>query len=355
MTSESRPIQRPPYAKTLAINLHGQLSHVLRRRFVELLRPGDLVVANDAATLPASLSGEHLPTGKSIEVRLAGRRSLDREDIEAFLAIVFGAGDFHTPTEKRPLPPRLAAGDRLLLGPLRAEVKRPLCHPRLVSLRFEGTPDSFWAGLARYGRPIQYAHVPTPLALWEVWTPLAGPAVAFESPSAGFALDWQTLAAFRARGIAFGTITHAAGISSTGDERLDCCLPFAEAYRIPQTTALAIARTKADRGRIVAIGTTVVRALEQAASRDGMVRPGDALATQRIDANSRLRVVDAVLTGVHERGSGHYELLRAFASDRTLQRAHDALEANCYRSHEFGDSVFVEVDCQAGLGESSGS
>ena len=97
MTGESRPIQRSPLAKLLVIDPRGELSHLPRRRFVELLRPGDLIVANDAATLPASLKGEHLPSGKAIEVRLLGRRSLDPHGIEAFLAVAFGAADFHTP------------------------------------------------------------------------------------------------------------------------------------------------------------------------------------------------------------------------------------------------------------------
>ena len=111
--------------------------------------------------------------------------------------------------------------------------------------------------------------MPTPLALWDVWTPIASPPVAFEPPSAGFALDWRTIAALRARGIGFATITHAAGISSTGDDELDKRLPFDEPYEIPPSTARAIARTRGSGGRIVAIGTTVVRALEHAAMRDG--------------------------------------------------------------------------------------
>ena len=112
-------------------------------------------------------------------------------------AVVFGAGDYHTRTEHRAPPPPLLPGDRLTLGPLSAIIERRLGHPRLVSLRFAGTPDTIWAGLARHGRPIQYAHVPEPLNMWDVWTPIAGPPVAFEPPSAGFALDWRLLAAMR--------------------------------------------------------------------------------------------------------------------------------------------------------------
>src|SRR5712691_9183813 len=341
MIAADRPAQRPPQAKLLAVDARGRIDHLPRSAFVDLLRPGDHVIANDAATLPASLHGTHVPTGGRIEVRLAGRRSLAVDDVGNFSAVVFGAGDFHTRTEDRP-PPRLAPGDRLALGPLSATVESLLGHPRLVLLRFDGTPDAIRAGLARHGRPIQYAHVAVPLALWDVWTPIAGPPVSFEPPSAGFALDWRSIAAMRARAVAFDTITHAAGLSSTGDAELDRRLPFDEPYRIPDATARAIRRTQAKRGRIIAIGTTVVRALEHAASRDGFVQGGEGLATQRIDAASRLRAVDALLTGIHEPGTSHYQLLRAFADGKSLRRASVELDAHRYRTHEFGDSVFIE-------------
>jgi S-adenosylmethionine:tRNA ribosyltransferase-isomerase len=333
--------QRSADAKLLAVDARGRLRHWPRRRFVELLRRGDLVVANDAATLPASLQGRHVASGAAVEVRLAGRRSLESDDIQNVTAVIFGAGDYRTRTEDRPLPPPLRPGDVLTLGPLTATVRQALGHPRLVSLRFEDPPAAIWAGLARHGRPIQYAHVPAPLALWDVWTPIAGAAAAFEPPSAGFALDWQTLAALRARGVGFATLTHAAGISSTGDAALDRLLPLDEAYRIPPATAAAIDRVRRRRGRIVAVGTTVVRALEHAAAGDGAVRAGSAVATQRIDAVTKLRVVDAIFTGTHAPGSSHYELLGAFADERTLRRIDRALEANAYRTHEFGDSVLL--------------
>jgi S-adenosylmethionine:tRNA ribosyltransferase-isomerase len=342
MIAADRPFRRTPQAKLLVIDARGKITDVPRARFVECLRPGDLVIANDAATLPAGLRGEHVPSGGPIEVRLAGRRSLSPDDVSRFSAIVFGAGDYRTRTEERPPPPALEPGDRLALGPLSAAVERRLGHPRLVSLRFDGTPDAIWAGLARHGRPIQYAHIPVPLAMWDVWTSIAGPPVAFEPPSAGFALDWRALAALRSRGIAFATITHAAGISSTGDAELDRRLPFDEPYRVPAATTVAIGRVRASGGRIVAIGTTVVRALEHAAARDGRVRGGEGLATQRIGQTTRLRVVDAILTGMHEPGTSHYELLRAFADDATLGLANDELDERDYRSHEFGDSILIE-------------
>ena len=336
------PVQRPSDAKLLIVSADGSLASRSRTRFADALRAGDLVVANDAATLPASLTGIHQRTGAVIEVRLAGRPSLSETDLHRFSAIVFGSGDFHTPTEHRPLPPSMAAGDRLTLGPLVAVVTGFHSHPRLISLRFKGDADAVWAGIARHGRPIQYSHLAAPLALWDVWTVIAGPPVAFEPPSAGFTMDWRTVAALRRKGVGLVTITHAAGISSTGDDVLDARLPFDEPYRISPSAAAAIERGRCDGRRIVAIGTTVVRALEHAAGRTGTVVACEGLATQRLTERTGLRVVDAILTGVHEPNTSHFQLLRAFADEATLVRALQTMEALGYRSHEFGDSMLLE-------------
>ena len=354
MTAADRAVQRPLDARLLVVDAHGRMTRAPRSRFVDFLQPGDLVIAYDAATLPASLHGVHLASGADIEARLAARFSLATDDVHRFSAVIFGAGDFHTRTEDRPLPPSLAAGDRLMFGPeMTATIEALLDHPRLVRLHFEGSSSAIWGGLARHGRPIQYAHMTTPLALWDVWTPIASLPAAFEPPSASFALDWQSLRAMRHRGIAFATITLAAGISSTGDPELDRRLPFDEPYRISESTASAIRRARAAGARIVAIGTTVVRALEHAAARDGVVRAGENVANQRVGPSSRVCIVDAILSGTHEPDSSHYQLLRAFVDDAVLGRASAALEASGFRTHEFGDSVLIEKGDWAANDEAS--
>ncbi len=326
-------------ARLLVVDSAGAVRHLLRRDLATLLRPGDLVVANDAATFPASLKGKHLPSGEPLEVRLAA--FTDGSSMRRFHAIAFGAGDFSTPTEHRPPPPQLAAGDRLLLGPLVGTVEGLLDHPRLIELRFDGEAAEVLTGLAQHGRPIQYAHVPTPLALWDVWTKFASRPFAFEPPSAGFALDWRTLVSWQRRGVDIATLTHAAGISSTGDAELDARLPFDEPFVIPESTASAVRRTRERGGRILAVGTTVVRALESAAVAPGVVRPGDGVARGRIGPNTELRVTDLVLSGIHEPGESHFELLRAFADDFLLDRVHTAAKRHRYRNHEFGDSLLL--------------
>jgi S-adenosylmethionine:tRNA ribosyltransferase-isomerase len=346
MIAAARPDRRS--GRLLVVGPDGSMRHLPRTHLAILLNPGDVVIANDAATLPASLHGVQVASGASVEIRLAGWVSPG--DAARFVAIAFGAGDYRTRTEDRPLPPAMSAGDRLKLGPLVAVIEDMIDHRRLFTLRFSGPRAAVMAGLARHGRAIQYAHVPEPLALWDVWTAIAAEPMAFEPPSAGFALDWRMLGAWRSRGIDFATLTHAAGISSTGDPLLDLKLPLDEPYRIPERTALAIERAKSDGGRIIAIGTTVVRALESAANDDGAVHPGSGIARGRIDAETGLRVVDAVLTGVHQRGESHFELLRAFARDDVLDEISTNLSAHHYRTHEFGDSLLLHRENSIHIG-----
>ena len=342
MILASLPLQRPADARLLVVDSLGQISEMLRSSFPTLLRRGDIVVANDAATLPASIFGFHLRSGRPIEVRLAGHESGFHDGPRQFLAVVFGEGSYHTPTERRPSPPDLRPGDTLRLGSLKATILELLGHPRLVMIRFEGSEARFWEGLARNGHPIQYSHIPAPLALWDIWTAIAGPPVAFEPPSAGFVLDWRTIDAIRRLGVHFATITHAAGISSTGDEKLDSRLPFDEPYRISGSTARLIEQARAAGGRLIAIGTTVVRALEHVASLYAAVRETAGLATNKIGPVTELKAVDAILCGVHEPGTTHHKLLGAFVDQQVLEKMDKTLQRTGYRMHEFGDSVFLE-------------
>ncbi|AJD44263.1 S-adenosylmethionine tRNA ribosyltransferase-isomerase protein (plasmid) [Rhizobium gallicum bv. gallicum R602sp] len=337
MTADDRSDQRS--ARLFVVEADGIMRDLPRTRLATLFDAGDLVVANDAATLPASLHGTHVPSGKLIEIRLAGWRLL--HDPRRFVALAFGSGDHRTRTEDRLPPPSLSTGDHLRLGPLEAVVERVLYHPLLFELCFQGSRAAVLAGLAQHGRPIQYAHVPEPLALWDVWTKIAALPFAFEAPSAGFALDWRTLQTWRQRDVGFATLTHAAGVSSTGDPALDSRLPLDEPYRIPERTAAHVAQVKLRGSRIIAIGTSVVRALEAAADPDGSVRVGNGIATGRIARGTPLRVVDAIITGVHQPGESHFELLRAFADDGLLAKVSAALTACGYRAHEFGDSVLL--------------
>jgi S-adenosylmethionine:tRNA ribosyltransferase-isomerase len=247
-------------------------------------------------------------------------------------------------TEDRPPPPELPVGAMLHFGGLQATVaNRSELSPRLVELRFSCGGASLWRALYQYGRPVQYAYLQRDIELWSVQTTFASRPWAVEMPSAGRALSWRILLDLRRRGIELATVTHAAGLSATGDQALDEALPLAERFCIPAATVDAVERARLTGRRIIAVGTTVVRALEGCAVlHDGRLRAGDGQTELRIDDGYALRIIDGLLTGMHEPTESHYRLLQAFAPRRVLGQAlAHAIDVG-YRTHEFGDvSLFV--------------
>ena len=293
-----------------------------------LLRAGDLVVVNDAATLPGSLRGT-TSDGAELELRLVG--PVDGRRLEG---VLLGAGDWRTRTEHRAAPPDVRPGAALVLGRLQARVVA--VSGRRVALEVAGSEDALWQAIYASGAPVQYAHRSEPLPLYAVQTAYAARPWAAEMPSAGRPLTWNVILGLRRAGIDVVTLTHAAGLSSTGDEALDRAMPWPERYEIPARTAAAIARARREGGRVIAIGTTVVRALEASGGVEG---PG--VATLRLTAGYRPVVVDGFVSGLHVPGESHYDLLRAFASHARLTRALALAEAHGLSSHELGDACMI--------------
>ncbi|MDB4975568.1 MAG: S-adenosylmethionine:tRNA ribosyltransferase-isomerase [Myxococcaceae bacterium] len=302
--------------------------------FADLLAPRDLLVVNDAATLPASLAAL-TDDGEPIEIRL-----LEGPYSSCTRAVLFGSGDYRTPTEQRAPPPRLLAGAGVRIGADRLVVERVSeLSPRLLVLRWPHAAADRFALLYRAGRPIQYSYIDAPLALWDVQTRFATRPWAVEMPSAARPLTGSLLLSLHARGIQVARLTHAAGLSSTGDERLDAALPLPERYDIPVETARAIEQTRARGGRIVAVGTSVVRALEDCVQRSGRLIAGEQTAELVLDQYTKPQVVSGLLTGIHVPGESHFKLLSAFARADTLARAARLAETKQYRIHEFGDAA----------------
>ena len=337
MIAATRPFPRA-LERLLHLDPHaGRFRDTTLTELPALLRSGDLLIVNDAATLPASLSAV-APGGARVELRLLG----EMED-RRWRAVLFGEGDWHLRTEERPAPPILRTGDVLQLDGLRATVLSVWYpSPRLLELRFDAEGAALWSALYRLGRPIQYAHLEAGLALSDVQTVYASRPWAAELPSAGRPLSWELLLGLKARGIALGAVTHAAGLSSTGDPALDRALPLPERYEIPVETVDAVGRARAAGGRVVAVGTSVVRALEGSVARHGGTLVAGRGTTDLVIAPGFVpRVVDGLLTGFHEPGSSHLGLLRAFVPPPLLDAAYTHAEAEGYRGHEFGDSNLI--------------
>lgn len=340
------PRSDPAAARLLRVDpALGTIEEGWIRDLPGLLRAGDLLVLNDAATLPASFRGRS--RRGPVEMRLLGPPLDEHEGRLRWNAVLFGPGSWRQRTENRPPPPALGRGERIDFrggAPpyLRAEITSvSALSPRLVEVVFDLVGDALWSALLRRGRPVQYAHVSGPLSLDLVQTPFAGRPWAAEMPSAGLPLTLDVLGALRGRRIGVALLSHAAGLSSTGDVALDALLPLPERTDIPVETVRAVERATSRGGRVVAVGTTVVRALEGRVAEEGRLRPGPSLTRLRIGSSYRPRVVDGLLSGLHERGESHFELLRAFAPAETLDRAIRRAQEAGFLGHDFGDHCLI--------------
>jgi S-adenosylmethionine:tRNA ribosyltransferase-isomerase len=303
------------------------------------LRRFDLLVMNDAATLPASLPLRLEDDPRELELRLAGQGG----DALTWWAVLFGPGNWHVPTERRPAPPRAMAGDTLWVGPVSASVLEvsPI-SPRLVRIRFHQDPEHLYRELYRLGRPVQYSYVRQELELWDVQTRYGARPWALEMPSAGRPLTWDILARARAKGVGLASLTHAAGLSATGDPALDAALPLPERYELPQRTVDAINFTRDQGGRAIAVGTSVVRALEgNAIANEGHLRAGSGTVSLVLGPEHDLSIVDGLLTGIHEPGTSHFALMEAFVPRELLEPALHYADGQGFLQHEFGDSMLI--------------
>ncbi len=311
----------------------GTIEHVSANELSSYIREGSVVVLNDAATMPASIFGMRASDRAPVEVRLAGRALSN-----GFHAVVFGAGDWRTPTELREII-SVKRGERFLLGSLEAEVAD--VSSTYSILEFSANGLELLRQLLALGRPVQYSYLERSVTLEEVQTSYADRPWASEMPSAGRPLTWSVILDLQRRGIEVVTLTHAAGLSSIGDESRDRDLPWAEPYEIPEATARAVMRAKAEGLAVVAVGTTVVRVLEASALEHGLVVPGLGTARLRLAADTKVKIVDDVLSGMHKPGTSHFELLSAFAPESLLARALAEAESGGYLAHEFGDATLV--------------
>ncbi len=331
MTSVSRREVRllvvDPASHQTAVVPFAQLASFLER--------GDLVVVNDAATYPASLPAL-TEGGDPLEVRL-----FDADEAH-WQAVLLGAGDWRTKTEDRPAPTVLAVSAALRFGDLTARVVEvSALSSRRVTLAFDAPPARVWAWVYAHGVPIQYAYRTRPEPLWAFQNVYAARPWAAENPSAGRPLSWDLLLTLRRRGVKVEALTHATGLSATGDARLDESLPWPERYELPASTAAAVNAAVRSGRRVIAIGTSVMRALESAALDTGRVEPGKGVASLVIDASHTPRVTHGLLTGIHSPQESHYRLLRALVDGDTLTKATCEAARAQLVEHEEGDAALI--------------
>ncbi len=314
----------------------GSFSHHHFRALPDLLREGDLLVINRSRTLPASLP-ICAADGTPLRLHLAQR-----------LAQGIYRAELRSEDGLHPLPAP-AAGARFTLreqslGTLVVQVLSR-AHPasRQILVRTAGR-RSLLPWMRLLGQPIRYAYVQGRWPLSAYQTIFAGPAGSAEMPSAARPLSREVLAGLKRRGVRLTFLTLHCGLSSEEvEEGIEGHYLPAEPYALPSATVQEIARATARGGRVIAVGTTVVRALQSACA-GGALRPGRALAGALLRPGVRPCAVDALLTGMHAPKSSHLALLEAFVSAPLLRRAYLGAIAQGYRWHEFGDMHLILPD-----------
>lgn len=293
----------------------------------EYLRPDDLLVFNTSRTLPAAIDGCE-PNGSCMQVRLAQHLPDD-----SWLALLLCQ-------EGNPFGCGLRNGMEIDFGQgLSGKVYNQDEHiPRLWKLRFSKSGTELMDLLYRLGHPIRYEYVSAPWDLDYYQTVYAKEPGSAEMPSAGRAFSWKLLFDLKRRGIETAHVVLHTGLSSYMDDELDAQHPASEEeYFISQTAAEKINHTHQQGGRVIAVGTTVVRALESVADRTGKVEAGHGYTRLHITSEHQLKTVDGLLTGLHEPSASHLDLLSAFLPAQNIRLAYEDAVQKRYLWHEFGD------------------
>jgi len=312
------------------------VTHTRFRSLAEQLTPGDLVVVNTSATSAAALAGTR-PDGREVAVHVSSPLAGNTFVVE--LRCADGScriGDGRAGEELR-----LAGGGRVTLRSAHPDRSVRL-GSRLWLAAFE-LPEGLESYLSRHGRPISYGYVPREWPLATYQTVFARPEpdglASAEMPSAGRPFDDRLVTDLVTSGIVVAPITLHTGVSSLeAGER-----PLPERYDVPATTARLVNQTREAGGRIVAVGTTVTRALETVADLNGRVTAGSGWTDLVLGPDRPARVVNGLVTGWHDPQASHLLLLEAVAGAALVQKAYaEAVDAG-YLWHEFGDSALLLV------------
>lgn len=351
----------------LLVSRGGEVSHHGFGELPGLLRAGDLLVVNTSATLAAAVDGHvgharvvvHFSTcgddGRwAVELREPDGRGTTRARAE----VVGGAGEEEgagragagRAASSSPARDgrRRAGGGRAggsvgvgvevrLPGGARLVLEEPLSTrgERLWWARVSGAEVP--AVLREHGRPIRYSYTERdqPLAAYQTVFALPSPdgSGSAEMPSAARPFTARLVTELVSRGVRFAPVTLHTGVASAESHEA----PYPERFRVPEASARLINATKEDGGRVVAVGTTAVRAVESAGGADGVVRARSAWTGLVVTPERGVRVVDGLLTGLHEPEASHLLMLEAVAGRAAIDRGYDAAVRGRYLWHEFGD------------------
>jgi S-adenosylmethionine:tRNA ribosyltransferase-isomerase len=297
---------------------------IAHRRFTDLprlLRPGDVLVVNTSATLPAAVpvSGRPLVVHFSTERADGGWLVELRQDTGKATA-PYTAG---VAGERYPLP-----------GGAAVTLREPYSEGRLWAARVDtGRYPTVPRYLDRYGRPIRYSYVPRQWPIEYYQTVFATHPGSAEMPSAGRPFTHRLVTRLVSAGVQFAPVLLHTGVASPeAHER-----PYPERFSVSATSARVVNQARSGGGRVIAVGTTAVRAVESAVGPDGFVRAAQGWADLIVTEERGVRVVDGLLTGLHEPRASHLDMLAAVAGRDLLAACYRAAVEGGYLWHEFGD------------------
>ncbi|MET0862884.1 MAG: S-adenosylmethionine:tRNA ribosyltransferase-isomerase [Nakamurella sp.] len=306
------------------------ISHARFRDLPSFLLPGDLLVVNTSATLAAEVDGQW-----------RGEQSL-------VVHVATDLGDGTWVAELRTSPTASAPVLDAVAGELiglrdRTELRLLAPYPRISSptgrgnrlwrMEFTGR-GSMLAHLERWGRPIAYGYLAGRFPLADYQTVFATTPGSAEMPSAGRPFTAELVTRLICAGVAIAPIVLHTGVSSQDAGEA----PQPEWFSVPPATARVVTATRNAGGRVIAVGTTVTRALESAAAADGTILAQSGWTRLVVEPSRGVRVVDGLVTGWHNPDASHLLLVEAVAGAELTQRAYDAAVAGGYRWHEFGDA-----------------
>ena len=306
---------------------------------VQSFRLNDLIIVNDSATAPMSVAATDRH-GRRLELRLLKADA----GSNAFLAIAFEGGSWKIPTELRKHADPETFGGSLIVGSQEFKV-----HPMngfTCRLTASNRQQDFLRHLYGTGKMIQYSYMEHETPLWALQTIFASRPWSSEAPSSAFAFNWDMIFALIGKGVRFTNITHAAGLSSVGNIEQDRMLPLPEVSQVRSETLQLINETREKGGRVIAVGTSVVRAVEAAVRLHQKALHTDLPFENslRISSAYLIESFDGILTGLHQEGESHFELLNAFTSARKIEEMlEEAGRLDCL-THEFGDFMLLMKD-----------
>ncbi|HET9720961.1 MAG TPA: S-adenosylmethionine:tRNA ribosyltransferase-isomerase [Solirubrobacteraceae bacterium] len=325
---EARGQSRDGVRLMVASGTGEQIVHARFRELPRHLAPGDLLVLNTSATIPAAVPARRAD-GTPVEVRFSTRAP--RAELPSLFVV-----ELRSETGE-PLRQVGHAGEQIILaGAHGLELLAPYAAPGRLWLARVDVP-SLHSYLLAHGHPIRYRYVPRRWPLETYQTVYATTPGSAEMPSAGRPFTTELISALVARGTLIAPITLHCGVSSPERDEP----PYAEEYSVPETTAHLVNAVRAWGGRVIAVGTTAVRALESAAGSDGTVHASAGWTELVISPSRPPRVVDGLITGWHEPGASHLQMLEAIAGSTLVDRSYEAALACGYLWHEFGDSHLI--------------